>query len=803
MYESFTKVDPYTKEKYPQSIYHNAPTFQWIANPAVERLGATARVAGNETYSNDVLMTNMLFLKLKRAPYSHATVTSIDTSKAKALPGVVMVLTYNDVPNLVNAAPYFYCISKDVWNSMECVAAVAATEEDIAEEALNLITVQYTVLPFVLHQDDALKSGAYIIHGSTNEVGTPAPTTRGDVNAGFAASDKTVTLDYRSVTKPFAGVHPVGAVEPESFTCYYDGQKLYVWSSTQSPWGSLRSAAAALGLPYSKVAALNSRMGTGFGNKGTDGAGVKIAAYISFNTLRPVKWFQDHDGEFGMNSSAWQCQNHVMKAGVKSDGTIVAIQDICQANGGYRGNTAAQSSMAPYNVRVKAANMYYEGHDAYTMSQGAGIPRCVQHVKASIAFAMLQDKMAEAVNMNPATFALNNIYTGSGVGGHPDFPAYDVGLNSAPQFLQKLVDQSSFMTKWKGWKTPTYVNGPKSGGIGIAVHNCSHGSLSNPETATIMLEPDGSCRCVTGSQDMGQGWRTCGAIMTAEEMGIDYKLVTSPNFATENTQESRSPGGSTVTRGTGTAVILACRDAKEQLFRLAITAKKFAAGTTPDQLETGYGWIYLKSGTAPTAWGGTAPTGAAWVKIADVCALMTGTFVDPGTGQYAYGGPIIGRGSYATARSGNMMLLQQSCTTAEIEVDTDTGEVTVVNVNEVAAVGQTIFYRGEMNQITGGIAFMIGEALYCGLYKDEATGLDLNPNYLHYRCPTTADMPTMNVTMYDAREPYGPFGAKGSGEPVMPSISAAILNAIYNACGVRATSSQFTPDKVLAGLGKV
>jgi CO/xanthine dehydrogenase Mo-binding subunit len=309
-----------------------------------------------------------------------------------------------------------------------------------------------------------------------------------------------------------------------------------------------------------------------------------------------------------------------------------------------------------------------------------------------------------------------------------------------------------------------------------------------------MLEPDGSCRIVTGSQDMGQGWRTCAAIMTAEEMGIDYSLVTSPNFATENTQESRSPGGSTVVRGTGTALILACRDAKEQLFKLAITAKKFAAGTTPDQLETSAGNIYLKSNPATT------------VKIADVCALMTATVVDPGTGSYAYGGPIIGRGSYATARSGNMHLLQQSGVVAEVEVDTDTGETTVLSLSEVVACGRNVFYRGNLNQTTGGMAFMIGHALYAGVYKDEATGLDLNPNYLHFRCPTMADMPdptNIQVTFNETIEPYGPFGAKGTGEPIMPATTPAILNAIYNACGVRATSNQFTPDKVLAGLGKV
>lgn len=803
MYESFNIIDPVTKENYPQSIYHNVKTLQWVANPKILRQGAGARVMGNEIYSNDILMTNMVFLKLKRAPYSHATVTSIDVTKAKALPGVVGVLTYADVPNLINAAPYFYCVSKDVWNSTECVAAVVATEEDIAEQALALIDVKYTVLPFVLHQDDALKAGAYILHGATNEVGTAAPINRGDVNAAFAKSDNVINLDWRNVTKPFFGVHPVGSVEQESFTCNWENERMAVWSSTQSPWGSLRSVAAALNLPYSKVAALNSRMGTGFGNKGSDGAGVKIAAYFSYTLHRPVKWYQDMDGYFGMNSSAWTCQNHVMKMGVNKDGTITGISDICQGNGGYRGNAAAQSSMAPFAVRIKTANMYLEGHDAYTNTQGAGIPRCVQHVQASVAFSVLMDMAAESIGIDPADFLLKNTYDKAGVGAQPEFPTYDVGCNSAPGYISDLITLSGWKSKWKGWKTPMAVNGPKKTGIGISVHNCSHGALSNPESATVMLEPDGSCRCVTGSQDMGQGWRTAAAIMTAEEMGIDYSLVTSPNFATENTQESRSPGGSTVTRGTGTAVILACRDAKEQLFKLAIIAKKFT-GVTPDQLETAYGYIYQKSGAAPTSYTpGTAPAGSVWVKIADVCALMTATaFTAPAVGTYSYGGPIIGRGSYATARNGNMMQLQQSGTTAEVEVDTNTGEVEVKNFVEIVACGRNIFYQGNYNQTVGGIAFMIGHALYTGLAKDEATGLDLNPNYTLFKCPTSADMPTMTIGFNETLEPYAPFGAKGTAEPIMPSASSSIWNAIYNACGVRSKQAHMTPDVILAGLGK-
>jgi len=742
------------------------------------------------------LLAGMLYLKLKRSPYSHATVKSIDTTKAKALKGVIMVLTNADVPDLVNAAPYCYSIAKEVWTQGDCVAAVAATEEDIAEEALGLITVEYNVLPFVLHQDDALKAGSYKLHGDTNEIGNPAITKRGDVNGptGFPAADKTVNTDYRSTTKPFSGVHPVASVENESIVCSWETDRMYLWCSTQSPWGAQRAVAGALALPYNKVVAKNSRMGTGFGNKGTDGAGYKIAGYISWKTHRPVKWYQDNDGYFNMQSSSWSCQNHVLKSGVKNDGTIVAFQDISQCNGGYRGNRAAESSMQPLPIRLNKVNVYLEGHDAYTNSQAAGIPRCGAHVNATIAVGIHYDQCAEAINMNPADFILKNIFTGKGLGGHPDYPQYDIGANPNPDMFPALLEMSKFKSIWKGWNTPVSVNGSKRRGIGLSIHNCSHGSLSNPESALIMLEPDGTCRVVNGSQECGNGWRTAATLMAAEEMGMHPKNVVAPNFDTDTVQESRSPGGSTVTRGTGTAIILACRDAKEQLFKLAIAAKKFTV-TKPEELETADDFIYVKSAPATK------------VAIKDVCALMTSTIVANETGA-TFGGPIVGRGSYATGRTGLMMLMQYSCSTAEVEVDTDTGEVKVLTIYLAAGVGRDIFHFGNYNQIIGGMAFMVGHALYAGIVKDEPTGIDLNPNYSLFKCPTFMDMPTkMDVAMIEEIEPYGPFGAKGTGEPVMPTPSSSILNAIYNACGGMPTrsrifSSMATPDKVLGSIGK-
>jgi len=796
VYENLDKIDPYTKEHYPQSVYHNVKTLKYVGQPKL-REGAEGRVMGREVFANDILLSGMLYLKVLRSPYSHATIKSIDTTKAKALKGVVMVLTNADAPDLINAAPYAYCLNKEAWVQGDIMAAVAAYEEDIAEEALQLIDVQYNVLPFVLNQDDALKPTAYKLHGDTNEIGSAAIFKRGDVNGptGFAAADKTVTTDFQTVTKPFQGVHPVASVENESFTASWENDRLYQWAATQSPWGDARASATALNLPYNRVVAMNCRIATGFGNKGSDGAGKKIAAYISRKTSHPVKWYQDNDGYFNMQSSAWSEQHHLIKTGLKNDGTITAFQDICTANGGYRGSRAAEGSMEPFPVRLKTPNMYLEGHDAYTNSQCAGIPRCVPHPSGTAATGANYDQCAEALGMDPADFLLKNMFTGSGVGTHPDKPEYDIGANPCPQFYQQLIDKSAWKTRWKGWNTPVSVNGSKRRGLGTSIHNCRHGALSNPESAQIMLEPDGTCRVITGSQECGNGWRTAATLMAAEEMGITPELVKTPNFNTDIVQESKSPGGSTVVRGTGTAIILACRDAKEQLFRLAITAKKFAAGTTQDQLETADNFVYLKSAPATK------------VAIKDICALMGGTLMTSPVGT-TYGGPIVGRGSYVTARNATMMQMQWSATTAEVEVDTDTGEVIVQEIILGAGVGRDIFHMGNYNQIIGGMAMMVGHALFAGIYKDELTGIDLNPNYSLFKCPTFMDMPAkMDVIMYEEIEPYGPFGAKGTGEPVMPTTTPSILNAIYNALGglpgrKRILSTMATPDKVLAACGK-
>ena len=379
MYEQHYKQDPYTKEKYPQSIYHDSPQseLKWIGNKDVTRVGAETGVTGVDKFGNDFVHPNQLYLKLKRCPHSHAIVTSINTTAAKNLPGVVMVLTHDDVPDLIARAPYSYCLNKECWVEGHAVAAVAATEESIAEEAIDLIEVEYEVLDFVLHPDDALESGAYVLHGDTNEIGTPwIHDSRGDVDAAFAQSGVTVVEgDYRTVTKPYFGEYPVAPVENESTTCIPEEDRLVFHISTQNPWGDSRTAAGNLNLPQNKIVARHTRSGCGFGRKGSDQAGQTLAGYIALKTHRPVKWLQDNWGYFSVNRSAWGCRIHNIKTGVQDDGTLVAYSNITTTGGGYLGSRGGQSGIAPVPFRWQVPNLYLEAHDAWTNTEGNGIPR--------------------------------------------------------------------------------------------------------------------------------------------------------------------------------------------------------------------------------------------------------------------------------------------------------------------------------------------------------------------------------------------------------------------------------------------
>lgn len=787
MYEEHYDQDGFTGEKYPQSIYHNEPQLKVMGDPTTLRRDAYPKVTGQGKFANDINLPNTLYLKFKVCPHSHCTVTSIDTSKAKALPGVVRVYTHDDVPELLSRPPYHYVLSRDCFMEGTEVAAVVAKDEDIADEAVDLIEVEYEVKPFILYAKEALEPGAPIIFGETNEIGDPWIMDRGDVDAGFAAADHVVEVETTSVTKPWSGDRTCAGIEPETLTASWEEERLKIWSATQNPHGDARTVAAQLGLPYNRVVTMPSYMGVGFGNKGTNNKAKILTGYAAHDTGQPVKCRQYTETSFNVGRSVQTAQNHSWRIGVNNDGTITTLEDInIQASGAWGGRGSTDSAK-PLHFLYNIPNCHAVGRDVATNSNGTGVPRCVQHPQFAHGFGVALDQAAEVVNMDPADFILKNVNTKDRVGSSLQYPEWDMSSNPNPGLLQAVINNSGWKTKWKGWKTPMAVSGTKQKGIGIALQGCRHGYLSNPMSAMIKANNDGTWDLSCGSHDVGQGARTVLALIAAEEMGLPAEDVRMSYYQTATTQESVGTGGSRVTRGSGTAVIVACRDAKRQLFEMAIADGKIEADK-PEDLETIDGNIYLKADPTVT------------VAVKEVTARQGRVYFERPDGSVG-GYPIIGRGGYVTKRD-RWMHIHWNGVVAEVEVDVDTGEVTVEKLTIVHDVGRVGWYKGLINQQYGGAIMSMGRVMYEGCIKDDATGVTLNPNYLDYKLPTHADIPEMPIELYEKFDWCGPMGVKGVGEPMCLGTAPAVANAVYNACGARINSTRLTPDKILAALGK-
>ena len=780
MYEEYYHLHGYTGEKYPVSIYHDNEELKVIPGNDVKRVDASCKVLGQGLFSNDVALPQMSYLVFKMCPYAHATVKSIDTSKAKALPGVLAVYTHEDIPNLMVRPPDRYVLMVDVAIQGDPVAAVVADEEDIAEEACALIDVEYEVLPFVLYPENAMKDD-YIVRGETNEVGEPVIHIRGDVDAGFDEADEIVEAEYESINNYGGTVgRSVADMEGEAITAVWQEGRALIWPSTQGVFQARASTAAVLGVPHNKVRAVATLPGVGFGLKGQMGRGYALAAYAAKQLNRPVKFRANCDLHFSTQSLQTP-PNTTMKVGVKNDGTLTAISDIAYGDGGNWGGRLASSGQSIIRRYFTCPNLYTEARDFITNNNSPGVPRCVHHPRAAMPISLHFDRVPEAIDMNPADFLLKNVFTGSGLGTDQDNPEYDLGSNPMPGLLEKLIEVSGFRTKWKGWKTPMSVDGPKQRGIGIAIHQCGHGTLSMPEHAVIKVSSDGTFQVNSGSQDHGQGFRTAMALIAAEELGVPAASVETAQIDTDMSAESCGAWGSLATRSSGTAVILAAREVKEQLFKHAIAGGLINADK-PEDLETADGFIYLKADP------GTR------VPIAAVTGGMSYRYISD-----TEGGIISGRGSHATR---GLQHMGWGCTVAEVEVDTDTGEVTVLNTWLTHGAGRTIWQTGAHNQALGALTMSMGRALMEGLVRDNGSGIALSPNYLEYRLPTHMDIPNQEIEFVNEIDPYGPFGCKGVAEPLLDAPAPAIGNAIYNACGARVNNTPITPDKILVALGK-
>ncbi len=735
-------------------------------------------VTGKAQFTADVYFPDMLFVRVKRSPFPHANVKSIDTSKAVKLPGVFAVMTYKDIPDkmLAGTKPI---LAKEAALVGDPIVAVAAIDETTAEDALALVDVQYDQLPFVIDPREAAKAGApKAISTLDNNVATPAfKITRGDVNAGFSQAQ--VTVEQSADTQDQQHV----ALEPHIAVAKWDNDRLTVWLSSQYTHSAANFLASTLGLPTSKVRVIAEFTGGGFGDKG--GATfpyVPLVALLSKKTGRAVRYELTRQDVFLEASHHFQVYQTV-KIGFKTDGTITALQGQAMTRlGAYsRGTGNASDSLSAARVQYNNPNLELNGASSITNTGSSGPRRSVGEASGVFVLETLMDQAAEKLGMDPVDLRLKNINET----GDPE-SKLPWSSNGFRDCITQGAAAFGWKDRWKGWAQAGKQAGPIKKGVGFMALASNKGSKSPPMTAVVEIPVDGSVRVVQGAAHIGGPQRTTFAIIVAEALGATLDQI---NVSTPDTMYTSDTGviaGSRGTKSVGLALKAAAEDARAQL--LTFAASKFSTDlkktiNTTD-LDIANGLISIKgdSTTKPLTFKDAIASGFVVIDEQRIPAAAT----------------IIGRGVIPPETK----YAQQTYAAAfyEVEVNTDTGVVHVTDALQAHDVGKVINPLSLRNQVDGGAIQGIGFALTEDFVYDTATGIPVASNLDDYKMQMITNAPKVTALFIESNDAIGPFGAKGIGEPAFMAAAAAISNAIYNAAGIRLKSLPMNPKKVMEAL---
>ncbi|WP_011299220.1 MULTISPECIES: xanthine dehydrogenase family protein molybdopterin-binding subunit [Cupriavidus] len=749
-----------------------------VIGHSVKRTDLLDKVTGNAKYVADMPFAGLLFGKIKRCEVAHAKIRRIDTSRALALPGVKAVLTHENVPRVLHAgSPHprsasvtcdQYILDDKVRYWGEGVAAVAATSEDIAAHAIELIEVEYETLPAVFTTEDAERSDAPRIHDREpggNLVLPPVIVKRGDVEAGFAEADFILEGIYE-------GGRPTPAyMEPNVCTCNWDGNgNLTVWISTQTAFMVRGIMAEVLGLPLHKVRVLVDHMGGGFGAKQDLFQHEFLCALMARETRRPVRMEYTREETF-LGGRTRHPARIWLKQGFRNDGTITARQAKVVFNSGAYGShgpgvtnvgTAAMVSL------YRCDNVLLEGRCVYTNSPIAGAFRGYGVVQTYYALDVQMDEAAEHLGMDPADLKLKNAVREG-----------DIAPSNHPLIghgLEACISKGMEATRWAALRQrPRDTEGPiRTGwGIGCEMHGSSaYPGIKEQGNAIIKMNEDGTVVLLTGAAGLGTGAHTALAQIVAEELTLPFESVSVVHGDTDVVPWDIGAFASHTTYMVGKAAQMAAGEIKRQLFDRA--AKLLEC--TPDALMLTAGVIAVRDREGPTL----TVREAVMPRKGIPAAQLVGTATYHPTKSYSFAAHFV-----------------------QVEVDTETGFITVKQVVPVHDVGKVIHPVAAAGQIEGGIQQGIGHTLYEDYQIDMRTGRSLNANFVDYKMPLAMDMPEIHTIILEAApDPGGPFGAKGVGEDPIVAIGPAISNAVFDAIGVRFRHYPIRPEQVLQALAK-
>ena len=771
-----------------------------IIGTSVLRPDAYDKVTGGKGFPVNVRLPGMLHAKLLRSPYPHARILRIDTSKAERLSGVRAVLVPSEVPKkkfhpvffspgmAASMIPDMLILSDTVRFAGEPVAAVAATSPEIAEEALDLIHVDYEQLPFVLDPEDTMKAGAPQIHPhAPNNIAMAPSFAFGDLEKGFEEADYIFENTYQTQRVHTCYMEPrVCVVDSDTFG------NLTVWSSTQSLFGLREKLASALDIAVSKVRVVRPPyIGGGFGGKLDMGFIEPISALLSMKTHRPVRI--EHTRYEDFITTARNPFKVVLKTGVKKDGTFVARSAKSILDTGAHATHGAVvlmvHGMYGFLLPYRCPNSKWEGFTVYTNNmigggfRGYGVPQAAFAVESQI------DEICEKLQLDPIEFRLKNSHSEGQP--HPFEPSFKLDTYRFADCLQ----QGAAQIGWSNGRSKGKGTGTKKRGIGLACQPLwVSGCIGFPDIyehsgAVIKLNTDGTADLSMATIDMGSGQTTTLTQIAAAELGVPAEAVRMTYADTETVPFDAPSHASRVTYSAGNAAKVAAGAAKKRLLEVAGPMLK----TTPDNLETGGGRVYVKG----------APDRS--LPIADVVKQAESPYVrmvPDGMQKTSLQekGTIMGIASLAPAANPSPATAEF----VEVEVDTETGEVKVLRVVYAHDIGRVINPAGAEGQVEGGFQQGMGYALMENLVFDQENGACLAADFLSYKMPTAVEMPPEIKSVFiESNEPTGPFGAKSLSEPCAIVPAPAIANAIYDAIGVRIRELPITPEKILAALGKL
>ena len=796
-----------------------------IIGKRIAMVDAAGKTTGAGKYTDDLRVPGMLVGKILHSPYPHARIKRIDTSRAEVLEGVVAVVVGKDAPKTYGILPVGHdetALAVDKVRYVgDNVACVAAVDEATAERALELIEVEYEVLPAYFDPEESMKAETDLIHdGKPHNLEKDYHHIFGDPEKALAEADHVAEARF------IANEVTHAAMEPHSTLASFEidpqtGKpgRLIVWSSTQVPYYLQHKLSLVLEMPMSQIRVIKPLVGGGFGGKSEVIPVEIIAAVTARKAKAPVKITYTREEVFWAHRGRPRTIID-MKTGVTKEGRITAVKArVVQDGGAYcsYGVVTILYSGALLGALYDIPNIQYDGYRVLTNKPACGAMRGHGTVNVRFAFESQLDELSVKLGIDPAEIRRRNLL-------QP--PCITInGLRVQSYGLPECIDEVVTRSRWSERRGKL----GKGRGLGIACSHYVSGAANSiirsdmpHSTVNIKIDRDGGVVVYTGASEIGQGSDTMTAQVAAEVLGCSLTRVHVIAADTDITPIDIGSYSSRVTFMAGNATLRAADNVKKQIASAA--ARKM--NCSPEDLLFRDDLVFKKGTSAPRI-------SADQSEITEAGASVSGrvegqilrgslqqkrkeegpkdwmTFEEAVVAAIDFHGALTGTGSYAPppeARGGKHKgggvgpspAYSYSAQVADVTVDEDTGEVTVHKVWAAHDCGRALNPVSVEGQIIGSVWMGLGQALQEEMvWKD---GMLMNPGLLEYRSPSAVESPEVEAIIVESIDPEGPFGAKECSEGSLAATIPAISNAIYDAVGVRLHESPFTPERVLAAL---